>query len=437
MTVSAPGAVGAEETSLRGHRSFGAYLAGESAGLLGTSVHVVALPALAVLELKATPGQVATLAFLAQAPVFVLALPAGAVVDRHGTRALMVGTDLVAAAVVAAIPAAALAGALSVPVLYAVAVVLGATAVLHQAAAIAIVPQLVGPALLHRANARVGAAFGVADTAGTYLGTAVVTLAGAARAFWLDSASYLVSAWFASRIAVSGRPPAGSGRRRRRIAAEIGEGLAYTARTPLVRDLVGALAVTGFATGLTGTFFAYHLLTALHAGPTGLGFVMGISGAGAFAGALAAPRIAARYGPGPVLVAGFAAYPVLGVPLLLARPGTAWLTTLAVAGALQLAAATVAGTTQRSLRQQICPPELQSRAQQTSTWLVCGSRPFAALAGGALAAGFGVRAALLAGTLLLVVPVAMLWRSPVRRVTAMPVATAPAGGPLPAAPGDR
>ncbi|WP_326594063.1 hypothetical protein [Streptomyces sp. NBC_01294] len=116
-----------------------------------------------------------------------------------------------------------------------------------------------------------------------------------------------------------------------------------------------------------------------------------------------------------------------GVPLLLARPGAGWLAVLALAGACQLAAAAVAGTTQRSLRQQICPPELQSRAQQTSTWLVSGSKPFAALTGGGLATAYGVHAALLAGTLLLLVPVAVLWRSPVRRMAAMPVA-APAVG---------
>ncbi|MFB7983168.1 hypothetical protein [Streptomyces vinaceus] len=76
------------------------------------------------------------------------------------------GTGLAGAVVVTVLPVAAPAGVLSMPVLYAVALVLGAVAVLHRAAAIAIVPQLVAPALLHRADARVGAAFGAADTAG-------------------------------------------------------------------------------------------------------------------------------------------------------------------------------------------------------------------------------------------------------------------------------
>ncbi|WP_073775465.1 hypothetical protein [Streptomyces sp. MJM1172] len=86
---------------------------------------------------------------------------------------------------------------------------------------------------------------------------------------------------------------------------------------------------------------------------------------------------------------------------------------------------------EKSVRQQICPPQLQARAQQTSTWLVSGSKPFAALVAGALATAYGVRAALAAGTLLLVVPVLVLWRSPVSRLTAMPVPSASDDDPAP------
>ncbi|MFD8789722.1 MFS transporter [Streptomyces vinaceus] len=174
------------------------YLGGESAGLGGTSVHLVALPTLAVLELDATAGQAALLASPAHVPAFLLAHPAGGIVDRYAKWALLVGTCLAGAVVVTVLPVAAPAGVLS-PVLYAVALVLGAVTVLHRAAAIAIVPQLVAPALLHRADARVGAAFGAADTAGTCLGTAVVAAVGAAEAFWLDSLSYLASACCAAR----------------------------------------------------------------------------------------------------------------------------------------------------------------------------------------------------------------------------------------------
>ncbi|MFF5781834.1 MFS transporter [Streptomyces virginiae] len=336
-----------DKASLRGHRSFIAFLTGESASLIGTAVHGIALPTLAVLLLHATPDQISFLFFLIQIPTFVLALPAGAFIDRHNKKTVLITTDLAAAAVVAVIPAATVLGTLSMPTLYAVALALGAVTVLHQAAAIAIVPQLVEPGLLQQANSRIGAAFGAADTAGTYLGTAVVAVVGAGRAFALDAVSYLVSAWCATRIRTVHAPPAP--KVRRRMATDIWEGLMYVARTPLVRPLVLCLAGTGFGSALTSTFWAYHLLTTVKTGTTGLGVIMGVSGAGCLAGALAAPRIVRRFGPGPVLVAGFAMYPLMSVPLLIAGPGPLWLLVLALAGSLQLAAAACAGTTQRSV----------------------------------------------------------------------------------------
>ncbi|MGW1650921.1 hypothetical protein ACWCP9_39560 [Streptomyces eurythermus] len=79
--------------------------------------------------------------------------------------------------------------------------------------------------------------------------------------------------------------------------------------------------------------------------------------------------------------------------------------------------------TQRSLRQQLCPPGLQSRAQQTSVWLVTDVRPAAALTAGGIAAVFSVHAALLVGTVLYLVPAGLLCSSPVRRLTTMPTHT--------------
>jgi hypothetical protein len=161
-------------SSLRGH-GFRAYWLGEATNVAGSSVYAVALPVIAAVELDATPGQVSTLASAVLAPGFVLALPAEVAGDRYPKRHLMVGTDLMAAAAVATVPVCWAADVLSMPVLYAVALLLGALTVLHQAAAIAIMPELVQPALLHETNGRVAAAFAVAGSAGTYDKTAAVS----------------------------------------------------------------------------------------------------------------------------------------------------------------------------------------------------------------------------------------------------------------------
>ncbi|MGW3819150.1 hypothetical protein [Streptomyces sp. NPDC005046] len=50
--------------------------------------------------------------------------------------------------------------------------------------------------------------------------------------------------------------------------------------------------------------------------------------------------------------------------------------------------------------------------QAVSTWLTSGARPAAALLAGGFGTWFGVRPTLIGGALLLVVPVAVLARSP-------------------------
>ncbi|MFK0047862.1 MFS transporter [Streptomyces sp. NPDC090741] len=407
-------------SSLRGDWTFGIYLVGDAASLIGTSVHAVALPVLAVLHLQATPAQVAHLYLLIQAPNFVMALPAGALADRYAPKTLLIATDLAAAGLVAAVPAAALAGTLSMPLLYVVAVFLGAVTVLHHAAASAILPKLVAPALLHQAISRQEAILGAASTAGTYLGTAVVALTGAAWAFALDSISYLVSAWCTSRI--PGHPSPSARERPTRLTTEVWEGILYVARDPLLRPLALCMAGTGVGAGVIAVFSGWYLLTVLQTGPTGLGLIMGMSGAGYLVGALVSPRLVGRFGPGTVLIASVAVYPLMEVPLLLADPGPLWLVILSLAGALQLAAAACATATVRTVRQQMCPPSFQARVQQTSVWFVGGSRPLAALAAGALAAAVGVWATLLTGALVLVATALALWASPVRHRADMPTA---------------
>ncbi|MFD3996127.1 MFS transporter [Streptomyces sp. NPDC058583] len=420
-----PGAVlrrlkGERPRRVAGNRMFSAYLAGESASVAGTSVHFVALPVLAVVELHATPGQIATLAALSMAPAAVLALPAGTLVDRYSKRTFLISTDLAAALVVIVVPVSWAAGVLSLPVLYTVAVLLGSLTVLHQAAAIAIVPELVDREHLHKANARVGAAFSVADTAGMYAGTAVVGLVGAARSLVLDAVSYLAGAWCATRLHVNA-PPQRPGGTIRRMPAEIRAGVAYVMRTKVVRTIVLALCGTNLGASMISTFFPYYLLTVLDSGSSGLGLVMGATATGAIAGSLAGPKIVRRIGPGRLLMGGFLLVPLAGIPLLIARPGTVWLVVLAVAGAVQAAAAAAAGAMQRSIRQTVTPPELQGRAQQTSVWLTGGVRPLASAAAGGLAAlTGGVWGVLLAGHLILLAPVALLWCSPVRHLRSMP-----------------
>ncbi|WP_250993297.1 MFS transporter [Streptomyces sp. RKAG337] len=243
-----------------------------------------------------------------------------------------------------------------------------------------------------------------------------------------DVLSYLVSAWCIWRIRTpeGPRPPA-----RRGLVTGISEGLRSVAGHPTIRSLILALSSLSFALGIMNTYWTFYLLSTLQWSPTALGVVMGAGGAGSLAGALLAPRIGNLIGPGPLIITGFALTPLTELPLLLAGPGLAWQIIMAASLVVQLACAAAAGTTQRSVRQVLCEPGFQARMQSASTWLTAGSRPLAALVAGALVSVAGVRATLAVGTVLMIVPVALLLLSPIRTLRTFPTAPVPRQRPAP------
>ncbi|MFE7448173.1 MFS transporter [Streptomyces griseus] len=176
------------------------------------------------------------------------------------------------------------------------------------------------------------------------------------------------------------------------------------------------------------------MLRSLEMSATVFGVVLGLSALGAAAGALTAPALASRFGPGPMMLAALAVTPLTQLPLLLASPGLGWQITIGAAIFLQLACAGAAGSTQRSIRQIVTKAAMQARMQSVSTWLTAGARPVAALLAGALGTCIGVQPALTAGALLLLIPLIVLARSPIRSLRQMPD---PPDAPVPSPPAAR
>ncbi|MDI3390661.1 MFS transporter [Streptomyces sp. B-S-A8] len=410
-------AFGKSRATLWRHPGFRLYLTGQCASLSGSAVSTVAVPAIAVLDLYATVTQVAVLTFLGQLPSFMVALPAGVLADRYSKRFLMIAGDLIAAVIVVSIPISAALDTLTIQHLYGAAFLLGVAKVVHEAAAISYLPDLVEQELLQNANSKIGAAFSVADSAGNSVGAALLAVLGAARSVFADAVSHLVSAWCVWRIRAPEqvRPSARPG-----LISGISEGLRYVAGHETIRSLILALSMLSFALGIMNTYRTYYLLSTLNWSPAAVGLVMGVAGIGSLAGALLAPRLGNYFGPGPLIIIGFALTPLTEIPLLFASPGSVWQIVLAASLMAQLACAGAAGTTQRSTRQVLCELGYQARMQSASTWLTAGSRPLAAAVAGVLVAALGVRAAFAVGTALMLVPIAILLFSPIRTLRTFP-----------------
>ncbi|WP_129297985.1 MFS transporter [Streptomyces lydicus] len=406
-------------------RDFRLLLAGAAAGQLGAQVTLVALPLVAVLELDAPAFQVGLLTAAETAAFLLVGLPAGAWVDRMRKLPLMIRADVVRALTMASIPLAAVAGVLTMAQLYVVALVTGVATVFFDIAHQSFLPQLLPKDQLVPGNGALETIRSSAQVAGPGIGGGLVQLLGAALAIVTDAAGYALSALFLWRIkrpeSLPERRPDASLRR------DIGEGLRFVCGHRLLR----VIAVT---TGLGNLFAAVLMATqsvflvrVLGLAPGLVGLVLAASAVGGLAGALCAGRLAARFGQArliwlsPLVTGPFAVlWPLSG------RGAGAAL--FALGSGVVFFGSVVYNVAQVSFRQTVCPPRLLGRMNATLRFLMWGTLPLGALAGGALADAFGARVALVwcaAGFLAVPLPLLL---SPLRRMRDLP-ATEPAEDP--------
>ncbi len=174
-------------------RDFGMLWSGQIVSEIGSQVTVLALPTLAIFGFHAGPAAVGLLVASERIPFPVLALGAGAIVDRVRKQRLMLVCNLARAAILGAIPALAAAGVLQLWHLFVAAMAMGVFSVFFDLAYLAYVPMLVRADQLLEANSRLRGDLVGGALAGPGLGGLLVQAVGAARAVLADAASFLVS----------------------------------------------------------------------------------------------------------------------------------------------------------------------------------------------------------------------------------------------------
>lgn len=391
------------------------FFAAETVSGFGSQVTVVALPLLAALTLDASPGQMGLLSAASTAPFLVIGLFVGVWVDRVRRTPLLISADLARAALLAVIPAAWIAGWLSMGLLYAVALGAGSLTVIFEVAALSLLPTLVGRNNLVEGNGKLEASRSLAQIGGPGLAGWLVGLFGAPLAVLLDAASFVVSAAFLTRLRVSEQRPTARPDEPRRVIREAVEGLRVVFSHSLLRPLALCSATFNFSGFVFLSVYVLYMTEDLGLGPAAVGLVFALGGVGALLGAFAAGPVARGLGQGPAMSVAMVLQGLSGmtIPLAVAVPAIALPMVLA-AEFVQWVFLVIFRVGEVSARQKVTPEHLLGRVNATQRFMVYGAIPLGGLLGGFLGEVIGVPLTLVVGMVGMLLSSLWLVLSPVR-----------------------
>lgn len=368
---------------------------GQTASQFGAQAGQVVLPLVAVVSLDAGAGQLGALRAVEQAPILLLSLFAGAWVDRRRSRTVMIVADCGRALAMAAVPTAYVLGALGLPVLLVVALLVGVLSVFFDVAYQASLVRLVARGQLAQGNSALEGSRSAAQIGGPALGGTLVSLFSAPLAALAGAFFFVVSSVSIRRIRTR-EPlpvhPEGSAR----IWRQIHEGLRFVAGNSSLRAVGLASALYQFSFAALMTVYLLYLPRGLHLPGTAVGLALAATGPGAVVGSLLAARLPGRFGFGRVLVASA----VLADGVMLCVPalhGSTALTLPALMGINFLFGtfSQLVNVTTMAVRQAVTPLRIQGRVVATINFAGMGLTPLGSLLGGFLTVQWGLRTSLL------------------------------------------
>jgi MFS family permease len=406
---------------------FRRFFAGQFVTNAGDSLYTVAILWLAF-ELSGSTFVTGALNTILLLP-WLLQVFAGPVVDRLSLKRVLVGSQVAQGTVVLVLPLAAVAGTLSVGVLFAVAPILMLSSLLMAPMETALLPQIVEEERLSGANAALSTVTLGLDMVFDALGGGLVAVVGATTLFLADSTTFAVAALLFAGISL--RRTVGSDDS---TAEQSGDGSTTSSDPPLSEvfqsyvsdlhagvdilrgtvfvELIVTTAVANFATGVT-----LAILPAFGAGlggPAVYGLLLGALGIGRLVGSLVGPYVeSVPYGK-MLLTHGIGAGCWLAAALV---PSTAL--TVILFG-LAWVPAGASGVLSSTLNQRVFPPDLLGRVSATKGTATGATLPLGSLVGGAVAEYLGVTTTMaLASVGFGFTAVYVLVRPPLRRLPAV------------------
>lgn len=369
------------------HAAFAVLWAATVLSNIGTWMHDVASGWL-MTTLSPSPLMVALVQAATTLPMFLFALPAGALADLADRRRLLIAVMALLAAVAGGLGALTLAGAVSAWLLLGFTFLSGAGAAFVAPAWQAIVPQLVPREELQPAVALNSVGINISRAVGPALAGAIIAAIGIAWPYMLNALSFLVVIgallWWQPPPKVESHLPA------ERFWSALRIGLRHaSASGPLRATLIRAAAFFIFASA----YWALLPLIArqvLQGGPELYGMLLAAVGLGAVGGALVLPKLKARLGADMLAVAG-----TCGTALVLALFALVRQPQVATAASLIAGASWIAVLSSLNVSAQVALPDwVRARGLSIFIMVFFGSMTLGSIVWGQLATLTGIPIAL-------------------------------------------
>lgn len=394
----------------RRRSDFWIYWTGQTVSHLGSSFTTFALPLL-VYQLTGSALNLGLATAATFVPYLLFGLVIGAWVDRVNRKRLMILTDVLRALAAAAIPVSAVLGVLTVWEVYALAFISSTLTIFFTSAEFAAIPSLVSADDLVSANGRIQASYSAAAVLGPLLAGLLLTLLPLTAVFLVDAGSFVVSAVSIVLIRVSFNQ--GAAAVRRHILREVGDGLGFVLRHPVLRNISVMMALINLVSNVATAQVVLFASRQLRASDSQIALLYAAGSVGVVVFALLAGPLRRRFSFGVVALG---ALMVEGLILEV----FAYQTNFTVAAAIWACSGmwVMLNINTGSLRQTITPNHLLGRVDSISRVVAWSAIPVGAIVGGVAVQATGDVSFVFAlvGALTFVIPLAFFVFSPLGRV---------------------
>ena len=382
-------------------------------------ISLAAVPIVAVMLLQAGPGEIGLLSTAQTLPFLLLSIPMGVLADRWSRSRLMVLAETARALSLLALWWMVGGGAVSLAALGLLGFIGAAGTVGFTIAAPALVPSLVPPQALARANARLELARSAAFAAGPALAGSLVAWAGAGTAFACATVLSTLAMLLLLRLPAAPRTQGPT----RHVLDELRHGAALVWREPLLRPVMLTAVVWNLAWLVLQAAYVPHAMRTLGLSADAVGFTLGCYGAGMLIGATLAMRVMRALSFGAAVLLG----PWMSVLAALVMAATLWWPQgwLAALSFVLFGAGPLVWTVSTTtLRQTLVPTRVLGQVSAIFLTVNAGARPLGGALGAAIGSAWGVSACIAVAAAGFVIQALVISGSPVRVLRSLPAPAA-------------